>query len=286
MPAMVRFRAGRLSLVGVVLLLWRAAATLAEEATTNAWRDLEPGLELAAFPAPQKSVVGDSLIHVLRIDPARFELRLVNASAPGQGAPLSAREWCTRHGLVAAINASMYQTDHKTSISLMTSRAHTNNARVTKQQAVLAFDRLDESVPPVQIIDRQQQDFDALRGHYGTLVQSIRMVSPTGENVWQAQSARWSTAAVGIDRQGRVLFIHVRSLYTTHDVINALLALPLELRNAMYVEGGPEAQLFVRTNAGEKELLGIYDNGLVDPDSAPIAWPIPNVIGVARRTGG
>jgi hypothetical protein len=178
----------------------------------------------------------------------------------------------------------MYQTDHKTSISLMTSRAHTNNTRVAKQQAVLAFDRLDDSVPPVQIIDRQHQDFDALRGHYGTLVQNIRMVALTGENVWQPQSARWSTAAIGIDRHGRVLFIHVRSLYTTHDVINALLALPIELRNAMYVEGGPEAQLFIRSAAGEIELVGIYDSGLVDPDTAPISWPIPNVIGVARRS--
>jgi hypothetical protein len=109
------------------------------------------------------------------------------------------------------------------------------------------------------------------------------MVSLTGQNVWQAQPQRWSTAAIGIDRQGRVLFIHVRSLYTTHDVINALLALPLDLRNAMYVEGGPEAQLYVNAGGHERELIGIYDSGLVDPDATTIAWPIPNVVGVARR---
>jgi hypothetical protein len=154
----------RFSLVSIVaLFLCRVVPTFADEAQRGTWHTLEPGLELAAFPAPQTAVVGDSLIHVVRIDPARFDLRLLNASAPEQGVPLTAREWCKRHGLVAAINASMYQTDHKTSISLMTSRAHTNNARVAKQQAVLAFDRLDATVPPVQIIDREHQSFDALR---------------------------------------------------------------------------------------------------------------------------
>jgi hypothetical protein len=75
----------------------------------------------------------------------------------------------------------------------------------------------------------------------------------------------------------------VRSLYSTHDVINALLALPLDLRNAMYVEGGPEAQLYVKAGDVERELTGIYDSSLVDPDTTAIAWPIPNVIGVARK---
>lgn len=267
-------------LSALALFLFRAAAALGANDT---WRSLEPGLDIAVLPAPQKAVVGDSMIQVLRIDPERFDLRLLNASAPGDGVSLSAREWCQRHDLVAAINASMYQMDHKTSISLMTSRAHTNNARVSKQQAVLAFDRLDTSVPPVQIIDREHQSFDTLRPHYGSLVQNIRMVSLNGGNVWQPQPRRWSTAAVGIDRNGRVLFIHVRALYTTHDVINMLLALPLELRNAMYVEGGPEAQLYVRAKGEERELVGMYDSGLVDPDAVTIALPIPNVIGVARR---
>src|SRR4029453_7977406 len=107
----------------LLLLLASVGTSMADQAphTPGVWRTLEPGLEVTAFPAPQKAVVGDSLIHVLRIDPTRFELRLLNASAPGFGRPLSAREWCQRHGLVAAINASMYQTDHKTSVSLMSS---------------------------------------------------------------------------------------------------------------------------------------------------------------------
>jgi uncharacterized protein YigE (DUF2233 family) len=263
------------------LTAFRAGAGELEFAP-GTWRALEPGLELAAFEAPMKAELGDSLVRVLRIDPGRFALRLLNASAPGQGNRLTARQWCRKNGLVAAMNASMYQQDYKTSVSLMTTKEHTNNPRLSRDRAVLAFDRLDDTVPPVQILDREQQSFDELRGRYATLVQSIRMVSLSGKNVWQPQERKWSTAAVGMDRQGRVLFIHVRSPYRTHDLINILLALPIDLRNAMYAEGGSEAQLYVRSGDTELEFVGMYDHGLVDTAPAAIAWPVPNVIGVAR----
>jgi phosphodiester glycosidase len=199
----------------------------------------------------------------------------MNASGPGQGRPLSAREWCARGGLVAAINASMYQTDHRTSVSLMKTATHVNNPRLSKDRTVLAFDRLDASVPPVALIDLDCDDFGGLRGKYGTLVQSIRMISCRGANVWTQRPQHWSTAAIGRDAQGRVLFIHVRSPYSTHDLIDILVELPLGIERAMYVEGGPEAQLYVNSGGREREWVGGVENHR--------AWPVPNVIGIARR---
>jgi hypothetical protein len=258
---------------------------LAEEATPHPeshWQNLEPGLDFASFPAYLPAESGDSTIRVLRIDPTRFELRLLNASATEDGGPQTPKEWAERHALLAVINASMYQEDGRTSVSLMTTTAHTNHPRLSKDNAVLAFDRLGEDVPAVQIIDRTCQDFDHLRTRYGTLVQSIRMISCRGNNVWSVQSKKWSTAAIGIDREGRVLFIHVQSPYATHDVANMLLALPIDLQNAMYVEGGPQAQLYVRTRDQEIELVGVYDTGIMSGDFGR-GWPLPNVIGVVRK---
>jgi len=239
------------------------------------WVALEPGLDLGEFPATRTSDRGDSIVRVLRADPKHFDLRLMNASAPGQKRALTAREWCARGGLVAATNASMYQTDHRTSVSLMKTATHVNNPRLSKDRAVLAFDRLDLSVPPVALIDRDCDDFESLRGKYGTLVQSIRMISCRRANVWTQQPQRWSTAAIGRDARGRVLFIHARSPYSTHDLIDILLELPLGLVRAMYVEGGPEAQLYVNSGGLEREWVGGDENRR--------AWPVPNVIGIARR---
>lgn len=258
---------------------WGTPFLLAARAAV-AWEVLEPGLELGTFEPPRPAAAPDPAIRVLRIDPERFALRLLNASAPGHE-PLTPREWCRRHGLVAVTNAGMYQTDRRSSVGLMRTRGHVNNPRLSRDKAVLAFDRRDPGVPPVQIIDRQFQDFDALSRRYETLVQSIRMVSLAGRNVWAPQPRGWSTAAVGIDADGRVLFIHARAPYRTHDLANALLGLPLRLRNAMYLEGGPEAQLFVRSGTREVELGGRFDAGFVSGDAGPL--PLPNVLGVVRR---
>lgn len=283
---MVRWitRPQRAAMIGLFLTIFCTRAQGSTATADAVWTELEPGLWLAELEAPRKSSLGDSTIRALRIDPERFELRLLNASAEAEGRPKTAKEWCEEHGLVAAINASMYQQDHRTSVSLMTTREHVNNARLSKDNAVLAFDRLDASVPRVQILDRKLQDFEGLRSRYGTLVQSIRMVTLEGRNVWQQQPKRWSIATIGMDRQGRVLFLHSRSPYSVHDFIDLILELPIELKNAMYVEGGPEAQLFVASGEHTVELIGSFETGFYETDDNLVAWPVPNVVGVVRRS--
>jgi hypothetical protein len=209
----------------------------------RAWQQLAPGLELGIFSAPVLSEIGDSKLRVLRIDPQYYQLKLLSASAFENGRPLSAKQWCRQNGLVAAINASMYQEDYKSSVSLMRTRAHINNPRLSKDMTILAFDRKTADVPRVKIIDRQCEDFKIWQKKYSTLIQSIRMISCTGKNVWTKQPQKWSTAAIGIDDRDRVLFIHAGSPYSTHDLIGFLQQLPLNISRAMYAEGGPQAQL-------------------------------------------
>jgi hypothetical protein len=247
------------------------------------WEALEAGLDLGLFPSPRPSEHGDSVIRALRIDPALFQLELLNASASPDGRILTAREWCRRHDLVAAINTSMYQQDYRTSVSLMRTRTHTNNPRLSKDMTILAFDRLQADVPPVKIIDRECDDFEEWRQRYGTLIQSIRMLSCSGENVWSQQPRKWSTAAIGTDRQGRLLFLHVRSPYSTHDLIEILRELPLDLDRAMYAEGGPEAQLYIHSGDRKLEFVGSFESAFQEDDSNVHAWPVPNVVGIRRR---
>jgi hypothetical protein len=256
-----------------------AALLAAVPAPSNAWEALEPGLELRTFDGP-RGAAGDGKIVVVRIDPARFELRLLNVSA-GHGPSSTARAWAYRSGASAAINASMYQEDYRTSVSLMRTRDHVNQRRVSKDRSVLAFDPVERGLPPVRMIDRDCEDLDRSSRGYGTVVQSIRMVSCERKNVWASSARRTSTAAIGVDGGGRVLFIHARSAWPVHELVNALLALPIDLRQAMYVEGGPEAQLYARGGGRELERVGAFE-------AAPAAdnrdaWPVPNVVAAVRR---
>ena len=152
----------------------------------------------------------------------------------------------------------------------------------SKDKTVLAFDPIDKEIPKVKIIDRECEDFEALRKKYTTLIQSIRMVSCKGKNVWAPQNKIWSTASVGTDNKGRILFIHVRSPYSTHDLINMLMQIPIKLERAMYVEGGADAQLYINTGKEEHEFIGSYSTGLREHDQNTFSHPIPNVLGLIR----
>ena len=251
--------------------------------SVGVWQKLSDGLELGFFQSPTPAESGDSMIRVLRIEPARYKLRLLNASASENGRPLSTKEWCRQNGLVAAINASMYQADLKASVSLMRTKSHINNPRLSKDMAILAFDRQSPDVPRVKIIDRECEDFSTWKTKYKTLIQSIRMISCKGKNVWAQQPQKWSTAAIAIDIRDRVLFIHVGSLYTTHDVIKILKKLPLNIARAMYVEGGPQAQLYINVGTHEHEFVGNYKIDIEENMNALFSRPIPNVVGISLR---
>lgn len=244
--------------------------------------ELEPGLELAVFDGPP-APAGDAKIRVLRADPVRFAPALLNASATEKKAPLTARAWAEKAGAVAAINASMYQTDHLRSVSFQRSGGHTNNPQWSKDKSLLAFDPVDPRDPPVRLLDKDCDDFESAKKRYRTLVQSIRMLSCEGENVWAKSERRWSTAAIGVDDKGRLLFIHARSPWPVHDFVDALKALPLGLARAMYVEGGPEATLFVKAGKVEAEMVGSYESGFWEDDQNAEAWEVPNVVALLRR---
>ena len=247
------------------------------------WQKLADGLELGIFDSPLLAEIGDSKIRILRIDPGRYELKLLNASVSKKGRSLTARQWCRQNGLVAAINASMFQADYKTSVSFMRTRTHVNNPRISKDMTILAFDRLGIGAPEVKIIDRQCEDFKIWKNKYGTLVQSIRMISCKGKNVWRQQAKKWSTVAIGMDKADRVLFIHVGSPYSTHDLINILQKLPLDIARAMYTEGGSQAQLYIKTGAHEYEFVGHSEIDFSIKANSLFSWPIPNVVGISLR---
>ena len=256
------------------------AAVLKSE---NVWKKLAAGLELGVFRSPQPTEIGDSMIRVLRIDTDRYKLRLLNASVSRDGISLSTKEWCRQNGLVAAINASMFQADYKSSVSLMRTKAHINNPRLSKDMTILAFDRRSRDVPRVKIIDRQCEDFNTWKKKYTTLIQSIRMISCTGKNVWRQQPQKWSTAAIGIDHRGRVMFIHAGSPYSTHDLINILKKLPIHIARAMYAEGGPQAQMYINIGTHEYEFVGGVKIDLKDKVNSLFSRPIPNVVGISPR---
>lgn len=247
------------------------------------WVQVEDGLFLGQFDPLFDTLVKDSKIIILKINPRYYSFKLLCASELGK-VRLTPKEWCKKYNLMAAINAGMYQKDGLTNVGYMKNYSHLNNPRLNSAyKAVLAFNRLEVSVPEVQIIDLKCQDFEALRPKYQTFVQGIRMISCNQENVWSKQDRRWSLGVLGMDKEGSVLFILSEAPYSGYDFNNVLLSLPLSIFNAVYLEGGPEASLYFSAKGTELEKVGIYGT---DADGSVVrsgAYPIPNVIGITKK---
>ena len=260
------------------------SAAVAAAAEAGPWRTPAAGLDVAELPAGKKSEIGDSRVTVVRVDPAQYGFRLLSAKLLGIPDTLPADEWVKRYGVTGVINASMYQGDHRTSVAYMKSGDAVNNGHWTKDNAVFAAEPTDAALPPVQIVDRTCPRPPDVETRYRILVQNIRMLDCAGKNTWAQQPKKWSTAAVGIDGDGRVLFIHCRSPYSTHDFIDVLKALPLDLTRLMYVEGGPEASLYVAVEGKEiVSRVGSFETGFRELDDNTAFWPIPNVLAFAPK---
>ena len=95
-----------------------------------------------------------------------------------------------------------------------------------------------------------------LLGQYGSCIQNFRLVSKEQKNVWYRDSEPVSIAAVGVNSAGELLFIHSRSLLSVRHFTDVLLSLPLDISMTMYVEGGVDASLYIRTPKSKQIFSG------------------------------
>jgi hypothetical protein len=268
----------------LILLCLLAAGSGAAPAE---WRALEPGLDLATFPLSQDSDHGDSRITILRIDPVLWDLEFAGISEGREHSNRSARRWCQTRGFTAAINAGMFATDYRTHVGYLRFRDHVNSGHVNVYQSVAAFDPLVEDLARFRIwdLDVPGVTMDSVRTAYGSVVQNLRLIKRPAENRWKPIERRWSEAALGEDDEGRILFIFCRSPLSMHDLNEELLGLDIGLVCAQHLEGGPEAQMYLRAGGVETELVGSFETAFRENDANNKAWPIPNVLGIHRRIG-
>ncbi len=266
----------------VILALVPASVGVAQ----SEWETLAPGMERTTFVAANPSPVGDSRITVIRIDPELWELDVVGLTMSGEESRRTAREWCEDYELVACINAGMFATDYRTHVGYLRVGDHVNNGHVNAYQSVAAFDpREGSGLPPFRIFDLDAPGvtMDAILEDYGSVIQNLRLIKRPGLNRWSRQPKRWSEAALGEDEAGRVLFIFSRSPFAMYDLNRELLAAGIGLVAAQHLEGGPEAQLFLRVGDVQLEMFGSYETVFREDDVNESPWPVPIVLGVRPR---
>jgi len=253
--------------------------SLASDSQLDPWRRLAPGLELASF------TVDRATVRVMRIDPDQWETVALAASATG-GAARTARAWGREFGLAAVVNAGMYATDGITHTGYFRTGSHVNNGRWVQRdyRQVACFEPREAGLPAFTLVDLDSVPPDRFADRYDIVVQNLRLIGKPGRNRWSPSHRRWSEACLAEDSRGRMLWILCRQPLDMHAFNEMLLRLPLDLVAAQHLEGGPQAQLWIDSAHLDQVSPGPPSESSIDNDDNALTWPIPNVLGIRRRS--
>lgn len=242
------------------------------------WVELEPGLDFCEF----RLNGNESKITALRIDPNKFDFVLGASSADGRPAR-SLDQWAREYGLKAAINASMYLPDGRTSTGYMRSGEHVNNGRIMERfGAFFVASPRGEGIPRAGILDKDAPDWRPRLEDYDLVIQNYRMTNAQRRILWTPGGPLYSISAVAQDGEGRILFLHSRMPVEAYNFVQQILHLPLDARTVMYVEGGAQAGLLVHSDNMKKELAAPHPPSLLVTGNLKAL--LPNILGIRPRT--
>lgn len=247
-----------------------------------AWRTLQPGIEYTTLPIKASSDSREGLMHAVRINPKLARIIPVLASQR-DGKRRTAAEWCVQADLAVAINAGMFSTDGISNVGYLRAGDHENSSTWNQYRSVLCLYPHKKNRAIVRWLDLDPATkVPPQAREYSVVLQNLRLIKAPGKNVWANGNRRWSEAAVSLDGEGRLLFLFTRTPFTMPEFNRAVLRMPLGIRQAMHVEGGPEASLSIHCGGIDLDLCGSFETGFREDDSNLPQWAIPNVLGVVR----
>ena len=250
------------------------------------WKQLEKGLFYTEIKAPRITRINDSKISIIKIDPQYFSFEFALASE-NDSMQRTVKEWCDMKGLIAGINAGMYGgSSHISNVGYMRNYNHINNPCFKQNyKAVAAFNPTRDDLPPFKIIDLEYEKFDDYSDKYSSFSQSMRLIDNKGKPaMWkQKYKMRSSIIALATDSKGNVLFIFSRSPFTPNEFSKILLKSSVNIKNAMYLEGGPESSFYLNNGETVIEKMGSYVSRTFAHDKNNEFRKMPNVIGIKRK---
>ncbi len=225
------------------------------------------------------TLAAESLV-ILRFDPKYFDF-VLHSIGSDNSYPKTLEQWTKDKDLVAAINASMYLPDGKTSTGYMRNGTYVNNKKMAKKfGAIFLANPKDQNDASAKIIEKSSQNLQDDLDKYQIAVQNFRLIDTNRKILWADKGAKHSIAAIGQDIQGRILFFHSQKPIQAYAFATLILNLPLEIQNVMYVEGGVQAGLTVHMKNKTYFWGGRHPANFF---LGNVAVALPNIIGVKRK---
>lgn len=248
------------------------------------WKKLAKGIDLIETDAPKRSIVGDSKLTILKIDPNAFDFHLITATE--YKTKKTVCEWADTFAFNVVMNAGMYELSNGLiNRGYMKTHQHFNNRNFNPAyKAMIAMHPVDSLNPKFDILDLHCESWESVNRQYHTYAQGMRMIDCNGEPLgWNKRNQSCSMLVAALDHENNLYYIFSRSPYTHNEMIRFMLDFPFELTNAIYLEGGPETSLYVSIGDTVLEKLGSYVSVTYPTDENTQFWRLPNVIGLKAK---
>jgi uncharacterized protein YigE (DUF2233 family) len=260
---------------------WQGMPLFAGEWTHSPpeWRSLGPGLNFTEIQVYRNNASVETLA-VVKVDPANFAFRVMHH------APQSITAWQQELGAPVVFNASYYCRNHLP-CGLILSNGKAIGPRHNSQMRgmfVAEPKGLSPDIPRATILDLTINPINIHTLPWTQGVQSYPLLLDYKGNIRVRTSHKTAQRTViAIDRNGYILIFNTNEAYfTLHDFAHFLKASGLEIDSALNLDGGTEAQLYIKTQDFEKFSPSSWGSRLGSLLDQKKFW-LPTVVGVFPR---
>ncbi len=254
--------------------------------TIPVWHELDQGLYFWEPRAPEVSILNDSKIFILKVDPLLCNFGVFCASEHGKQ-NRTADIWSKDFGLSVVVNAGMFNmANASTNKGYLKNNSHFNNSKLNgSYNVMMALNPKQGPGPDMVLYDLTCTSWESIQTSYQTFCQGMRMIGCNGNRMaWNKNPGQSCSMVIGAsDIAGNIYFIFTRSPYTHQKMIGFLISLIPDIRTTVYLEGGPEASLYIQTRDTTISKIGSYVSKTYPNDKNDHFWKIPNVIGIESK---
>lgn len=270
--------AGRIAAVLAVIV---GGVVLARGTGQVRFQTIAPGVEFAKLRGDPYCRQGSSDIGVLRVDPARAPLHVRHFSTGGDR-PVDIFDWQKRSGAIAVFNAGQYYPDFSYMGLLSSAGTRVSGRLHPTFKAALVAGPVDGG-EKARVLDLEHVPLDPDRPRWREIAQSFMLFDRNGVVRVRKSPQIAPRTIVGEDRDGRLLVIASEGSYTLADFAALLQSAPLDLTHAMSMDGGAEAQLWVRAPAFQYASFGHWTEGRGEDELKSAVVPLPAVVTVGGK---
>jgi uncharacterized protein YigE (DUF2233 family) len=256
----------RLQVGSLVLILAASPLLMGQAAKTSAesvWQKIDEGFEVMSMQLQSHAFGTSSRLKILRIDPDRFPVRMIDSRAFGVDR-MEIKAMARRAQALAAINGGFFLPDYRPLGILIVDGQQANPLRKADWGVFLMQDNRPRII--------HTNEFHTEGGITQALQVGPRLVVEGKEKIMKKQAARRS--ALGVTRNQQIILLNTEDTDAYFQDLARLFRLPaseggLECPDALALDGGGSAQMYV-----EYRSLNI---------DIPGQWAVPNGIGVFKK---